>query len=253
VGNVFDVATAEGDLKTAALLEGMERMGYRVVNIGERDVRMGYDDFKRRTEKSKLTFISANIVRHDTKQPVFQPHALLDIPAAEGKRRIKVGVVGALRYNSLFLRAGPAGSNMLVDQPKERVAAEVQALRAKGAEIVVLLAAMSKDDVTALVQQVPGIDFALGAYGGVWTDSVERVGDTTVSYCANKGQRMGELRVFIDEKTRRLSHSSGRLHYLTAVYPSDQAMLEFVNAVPVKAATAAPAAARPGAPGGGAR
>jgi hypothetical protein len=40
-GNFSDNPTASGDLKTRGLLNAMERLGYQVVNVGERDIRMG--------------------------------------------------------------------------------------------------------------------------------------------------------------------------------------------------------------------
>ncbi len=43
-GNFSDNPTAEGDHNTTALLGAMNTLGYEVVNLGERDIRMGYDE-----------------------------------------------------------------------------------------------------------------------------------------------------------------------------------------------------------------
>src|SRR5258705_11521397 len=41
-GNFSDVPTDKGDLRTATLLLSMKRLGYKAVNIGERDLTLGY-------------------------------------------------------------------------------------------------------------------------------------------------------------------------------------------------------------------
>jgi len=62
----------------------MERLGYRVVNVGERDIRMGYSDFARRTEGSPFTYLSANIIDRKTQEPVFEPHTVIEVVAPDG-------------------------------------------------------------------------------------------------------------------------------------------------------------------------
>jgi 2',3'-cyclic-nucleotide 2'-phosphodiesterase (5'-nucleotidase family) len=120
-GNFSDNPTPEGDVKTKALLAAMHRLGYEVVNVGERDIRMGYEEFQRRIEAAPFHFISANIVRHDTLQPVFEPHVIVEASSADEASRVRVGVTGAVRFNPIFLKAGPDKSNLVIVQPLERV------------------------------------------------------------------------------------------------------------------------------------
>lgn len=219
-------------MKTGALLEAMRRLGYDAVNVGERDMRSGYAEFVQRTEASKLRFISANLVRQDDQRPVFPPHAVVDLDDGRGGKR-RVGVIGVLRYNPLFLKAGPGESNMIIDPPDKRVEKEVAALRAKDVDTIVLLAAMHQTDAQRLATEIPGIDYILGSYGGVFHNAPLRNGDTELFYCGNKGQRVGELRLFFGEGDTGTTHEA-RMHFLNASYPADEAMLEFVNSVPAK-------------------
>jgi 2',3'-cyclic-nucleotide 2'-phosphodiesterase (5'-nucleotidase family) len=205
------------------------------VNIGARDVRAGYPEFTQRIAGSKLEFVSANIVRQDTQQPVFKPRVMIEVPGGkQGKQKIKVGLVGVVRFNPLFLKPGPGGANLVIAHPVERVRQEVEALRGEGAQVIVLLAALHKDDATRIVEAVPGIDFVLGAYGGVFSPAAERVGQSWVAYSGNKGQRIGETRVFLDAE-RHVSREQTRMHFLTPIYPANRTMLDFVNAVPIQA------------------
>src|SRR5262245_51464196 len=60
-GNFSDNPTEKGDIRTATLLTTMKKLGYRAVNIGERDLTLGYEDFITRTKDTGLTFVSTNI------------------------------------------------------------------------------------------------------------------------------------------------------------------------------------------------
>jgi len=232
-GNFSDNPTAEGDLKTKGLLQAMDRLGYQVVNVGERDIRMGYPEFARRTEGSTLKYISSNIVDRKTEKPVFDSYAIVEVASPDGSGTVKVGVIGAVRFNPVFLKAGPKGGNIVITHPLEPVKREVAALKKKKVDVIVLLAALHKNDAKSLVMQVPEIDFLFGSYGGLVTNAPETQGDTTVLYCGNRGQRLVETRVFLERgKTTEIKNRLNKLHLLSKIYPSDRDMLGFVNALP---------------------
>ena len=230
-GNFSDNPSPQGTLKTKTLLQAMELLGYEVVNVGERDIRMGYDEFAKRTEGSKFRFISANIVRKDNQEPIFDPHAVVEAASAEGDK-LRVGVIGVVRYNSIFMKAGPEGSNMVIIDPVEPVKREMQALREKKVDLIVLLSAQSKDDSRRLAQQVSGIDLILGSYGGMFTLRGEQEGDTSIVYCGNRGQRFSETRFFITNPTKKNKEFRRvhKMHFLTGQYPSKKEMQDFLDA-----------------------
>jgi 2',3'-cyclic-nucleotide 2'-phosphodiesterase (5'-nucleotidase family) len=221
----------------------MEQLGYRIVNVGERDIRMGYSEFARRTEDSPFTYLSANIVDRKTQEPIFEPHTVIEVVAPDSRGKVRVGVIGAVRYNPLFLKAGPDGGSIVIDHPLKRVKLEMEALRKKNVDVVVLLAALHKNDARAIAREVPEIDYVLGSYGGLVTRGAEKEGDTTLLYCGNKGQRLGESRVFLEkDDARELAGQFNKLHMLTYHYPSDREMLQFVDSLKSeKPAATAPA------------
>jgi 2',3'-cyclic-nucleotide 2'-phosphodiesterase/3'-nucleotidase len=241
-GNFSDNPTQSGDVKTAGLLQAMDQLGYEIVNVGERDIRMGYPEFARRTDGSPFTYISANIVDRKTKKPIFQPHAVVEVAAPDGSSKVKVGVIGVVRFNPVFLKAGPDGGNIIIANPLERVQQEIAALEKKKVDVVVLLAALHKNDARSIVRQCPEVDFVLGSYGGLVTTTEEQEGDTTILYCGNRGQRIGESRVFLDGgKQPEIASRQNKLHVLTRHYPPDMDMLNFVNSIPKDAPKGAPA------------
>ena len=142
--------------------------------------------------------------------------------------------------------------NIVIDHPNERVRAEVQKLQEKKVDLIVLLSALHKEDAKKIVRAVPEIDFILGSYGGQYTAAPEKEGTTNILYCGNRGQRVGESRVFFETR-REVEHVSAvstRLHMLTRTYPNDGDMLEYVTSRIGKPAQGAKSSATPGGPVG---
>jgi 2',3'-cyclic-nucleotide 2'-phosphodiesterase (5'-nucleotidase family) len=244
-GNFSDAASAVGTTKTKALVEAMAAMGYQVVNVGERDVRYGYDLFHKRTGSSPLTFVSSNIVDRESQEPIFEPHVIVEAASPDRSRKIRVGVIGAVRFNPVFVQPGPDGKEMSIAHPKDRVRDELAKVKAKGVDVVVLLAAMHRDDARRLAQENPGIDFVVGSYGGVFTTQRDQEGETWILYSGNQGKRLGVTRVFMNPDSAGVLDQQTKLHLMTALYPADPEMLAFVEDVPVPRPDANPLAVKP--------
>jgi len=242
-GNFSDNPTPQGEIKTRTLLTGMSRMGYAAVNVGERDVKMGYDDFVKNTRHVDLPFVSANIVRQGSEEPIFQPQVVVRAASPDGTRSLSIGVTGVARFNPVFLKSGPDGSSMVIVHPVEPVRRAVAKLREQGVDLVVLLAALHKDDARRIVREVPGVDVVIGSYGGAITTLAEKEGDTWVLYAGNQGKRIGETRLFFGEQAR-ITAQGTLMHFLTGEYPAAEEMQRFVDAAraggPDEQATLAP-------------
>jgi len=241
-GNFSDNPTPVGERKTAALLEAMVDLGYAAVNVGERDVRQGWDEFVRRTEEVDLPFLSANLVRKDNQAPLMPAYQVVEARSADGKKTVKVGVVGVLRYNPVFLKPGPDGSQMAVSHPTERVQQAVDALEKEKPELIVLLGALHRDDARRIVREVAGIDVVVGSYGGLFTTEREQEGETWILYSGNQGKRIGSTRIDLAEGGG-VAEQVTKIHVMTDIYPADSEMLEFVYSVPVDPPAAASSAA----------
>jgi len=241
-GNFSDNPTPDGEVKTRGLIEGMSRMGYDVVNVGDRDLRMGYDEFRKWTEPASFPFVSANIVDRQTQKPVFDPYTVVEARAPDGSGSLQVGVIGVARFNPLFLKSGPEGSSLVIVKGEDVVGRYVSELRPR-VDLIVLLAALHKEEAKRIVQAAPGIDFVVGSYGGMISAREEMEGSTRLLYAGNQGKRLGETRVYMDDQGR-VQSAETFMHYLTSQYPSNQAMLDYVGKVSEQATVARQRAAQ---------
>jgi 2',3'-cyclic-nucleotide 2'-phosphodiesterase (5'-nucleotidase family) len=230
-GNFSDNPTDFGDLRTAALLEAMKKLGYKAVNIGERDLNLGYDDFIKRTKGLSMNFISTNIVKQGTKDPAFTPFTVVEVKGTSGAR-LRIGVLGIDRFSPVWQKAGPADTNLGMAPPADMIATYLPQVRAKS-DVVVLLAAISKEDAHELAKQFQDIDIVMGAYGGVASTVEETEGRVRIYYTGNQGKRIGESRITLDAK-RHVADITSYLHFLTAHYPEDKAMQDSLAAIIAK-------------------
>lgn len=232
-GNYSDNPTPEGDLKTGALVEGMDLIGYQVTNVGERDVKHGWDRFMERRNRGEFEFISANLVYTDSGETVLPSRMVIEAISPDGSSKIRVGVTGFMRFNPIFKREGPDGRELGVVHPVDRIRSEVEALRKEKVNLVVVLAAVHQSDARRVVREVEGIDILIGSYGGAFTVEQPETDGSWILYSGNQGKRVGESRIFLNADGG-LRDQTNRFHTLSEQYPADPTMLAFVNAVPLE-------------------
>jgi 2',3'-cyclic-nucleotide 2'-phosphodiesterase (5'-nucleotidase family) len=194
-----------------------------------------------------MDFVSTNIVKQGTKEPVFAPYSLFEVKGTSGKP-VRVGVFGIIRYSPVWQKAGPSGENLAVASPVEMIKTYLPEVRKKS-DVVVLLASISKDDAHDLAKELPDLDLVVGAYGGIYSTVEENEGRVRIIYVGNQGKRIGESRVAVDA-SRRVADIVSYLHFLTARYPEDKAMAGVVAAVNARIAKPAegPGPAEPAKP-----
>jgi 2',3'-cyclic-nucleotide 2'-phosphodiesterase (5'-nucleotidase family) len=221
----------------------MGRLGYAAVGVAERDLVLGYDDLLKKMSGAPFPLVSTNFVRRGTSEPVFKPYVIVEAKRGDGKPPVKVGVMSVVRFNPVFLKTGPAGSNVSIAQPAEMVRKYLDEVRKK-ADLVVLLAELSVYDARQLAKEIPGIDFVFGAYGGTYSSQEEVEGSTRIVFTGNQGKRVGETRAFLDDKSRVISQES-YLYFLTGRFPDDPDTLKWTQGT---LARAQPAGGAPGSP-----
>ena len=72
------------------LLKVYEKIGYDAINIGDTDIGLGIKYLQALQKRSKIPFISANLVYRGTDKPVFKPYLIKEINGS------KVGIIGLL-------------------------------------------------------------------------------------------------------------------------------------------------------------
>ena len=230
--------TVPGQKQTDALIEGMNRLGYRVVGVGPRELNHGWDPFVSRRARSKFPWVSANLVFKDSAQPIVDPFQVIELPLRKGAKAksVKIAFTSVTMNNPAFLRNGPEGRAIVTVDPAAAVGGIIAAMREK-ADLVIVLSGIDLAKGRDLARKVKGIDFIIGGFGGVQTriddfpeDSM--IGKTRIQYVGDQGKNLGEVRLVFDGK-RVVTSAQRTVVGLTREWPDDPELAELMTATRV--------------------
>lgn len=190
VGNFSDLPGPAGDVKTRGMVRGMNRLGYRVSGVGERDLATSFAHFRSNTAEAKFTLVSANLVRRSSGTTVLAPASLI---VAGG---LRIGVISVTRFNpSIHLEFTEGSDEIVTIDPLKALEAALEPLR-KESDLVVLLAALPLEDARLIARRLPTIDLILGAHGSQLTTRPVIEGRTKIVYLGDQGKFLSEIDVY---------------------------------------------------------
>jgi hypothetical protein len=174
--------------KVDVLIHAYNAMGYDAVNIGERDLIMGYRFLADAAKKAKFTFVSSNLTDKTANPPPFVSHIIKDIAG------LKIGIFGLI--DGKAIRSGDP--TITASDPVKEVRGIVKDLRGK-CDIIVALSQLGEADDRKLVQAIPDIDIIIG---GVKAKEIrhDKVGNTIMARLIPRGGYLGVLDIQISRK-----------------------------------------------------
>jgi 2',3'-cyclic-nucleotide 2'-phosphodiesterase (5'-nucleotidase family) len=163
------------------IVEAMGSLGYDAMAVGERDLRFGVQELKKRAAAAKIPLLAANLVDKAGKRP-FEERRLLE---AGG---LKVGVFAVVSGES-FGRSG-----LTVLPPLEQANLQAKALREAGAELVVALLHLPYDASVEVARALVGVDYAVQAHDGR-VNAPRLVGKTLLTAAGERGRQLGSAAI----------------------------------------------------------
>ncbi len=178
------IATAE------FMVDQLGNIGCDGVTLGDRDTLLGPKVLKKLEKRAGFPFLVANLVDATTGEPFFGTHKILEVAGQ------KVGVFGlthqqAARRGWDAKPAEPLPWKVL--DPIETAQAQVTALKAKGATIIVALAHLDEKDEKKLADNVEGITTILGGNSAKLSQHPVQAGKTYVAQGYSKGKYVSVL------------------------------------------------------------
>ncbi len=219
-----------GEIKTSNLIEGMKKLGYDVVNVGERELAAGVDTFLQKANQSGLAFTNANFIYRDNGEPLLAPFLLRETKLASG-RKIVIGYLGLDGLNSAFAKSTASGRVVIMRDPLEAIRLHMPVLRRR-ADFVVILANLSLRDLATVLEAAPGVDLVLASNGARLSpgETLEKVGGVPVMYAGDQGKRMGEVRLSFGADKNASPAFTGNEVWLTKRYPADPDLQSLIDA-----------------------
>ncbi len=176
--------------KVDVLIRAYNATGYTAVNIGERDLILGYEFLTDVAKKTRFPFISTNLKDRGAHQPFFQPHIIKDIAG------LKVGIFGVIDGKAL----GKSDPVITASDPVQEARAVVKDLKEK-CDIIIALSQLGEAGDRKLVEAVSEIDIVIG---GVKSKTIryEKLRNTIMARLIPRGGYLGVLDLHINKKVR---------------------------------------------------
>ncbi len=180
-GGSFPEVDSRTDL-AEFMLRSLADLRVGAVGLGPRDLRHGIAFLRDQVRRLEVPMTCANLVDRGKHAPLFPESRVVD---AAG---VRVGVF-ALIGDRLDL--GPAHDSLLVLDPENVAARVVAELRARGAQVIVLLSQLGRVGGEDLATAVPGIDVVILGHDVPILGHGRRIGDAIGSYAGEQGQQLG--------------------------------------------------------------
>lgn len=200
------VAVDAGEIERRArlLFSGLRRIGLDAAVPGELDLSVGVERLSGWARAHKVALVAANVADRRGK-PLFPADRLVSVGG------VKIGVFGLLELPTN--EPAPAGADQYqIGDAATAARAEVQALRARGAQLIVGLWHLPRGLGRAheLLQQAPGVDFVVLGHNSYRAGPAESEGTARILQTTMMGKSLGRLdlhlvggsRPFVDRGVR---------------------------------------------------
>ncbi len=171
-------------LRADLILDAYRRMGCAAFNVGAYDLSLGIDYLLRKAGAEGLPFISANLADHHGRL-LFPPSVIVEVAG------VKVGVFGLID-DGLKRDKIPGGHKITVLDPEQVAAATLAGLRAKGAEVTVLITDLTTRTLRKIAAAAP-LDVAIGSDNRNRLSLPIVVNDTLICHLDRGGKVLGRL------------------------------------------------------------
>lgn len=166
-------------------------LGWEAQGIGEKDLAGGVDRLKALAKRAKYPFLSANLVDAKTGKPVFTPRTIVT------KSGVKIGLFSVMSKSFPDTDRALEASGVRLEDPIATGKAQVDALFAEGAQVVVALAMLRQDEAEQLAKAAPRLVAILGASESMMLRYPRVVGSTYLTDAFQKGKYVSVLSLLV--------------------------------------------------------
>ena len=171
----------------ATLVDELKRTGATALVPGERDLALGLPAYRARMKAAGLTVLAANLLAADSSEAPFPGSTVVPVGT------LQVGLVGLVGQRPF---EGVPG--VTVTNPAAALTREVQAVRAAGADVVVLLAHAEMRELQALLAKPAGVHFAVAGHERRKLQRVRQAGAAQLVTGGDRGRQVGHLRLTVN-------------------------------------------------------
>lgn len=209
----------------AVMIEGMNRLGYDAMTLGDQDFRWGPDIIQARMAEAKFAVLSANVYVGGTNTLFARPYVIKEMAGH------RIAVIGVTSKNLLAFLPPRNAAPVLVADPVETVRRALSDLAGQ-ADIVIVCSNLGFQQDQQLAASVPGIAAVVGGNPGVLLPEPfrEPTHGTILVQAGYQGEWIGQLILRINEAGKVESYS-GKTITLGADFADDPGIRAWLDSL----------------------
>jgi hypothetical protein len=183
----FQTETKRRDalLRADLLIQSYNEMGYGVVNVGEKDLMMGFKFLSDVSQKAKFSLISTNLLDKKTGKSVFRPYVVKEIAG------LKIGILGLMddQFNPTLQEKD---SGLTISEPLATLKIHTKSL-GESCDLIIVLSQLGESKDKKLARENSQIDLILGGGGESKRAVMERVNEVPIYRLEPRGGYLGRI------------------------------------------------------------
>lgn len=185
----------------AVMIEGMNRLGYDAMTLGDQDFRWGTEVIRARMGEATFAVLSANVYVGGTNSLFARPYVIKEMAGH------RIAIVGVTGKNLLAYLPPDRREPVLVADPVESVRRTLSNLAGR-ADIFIVCSNLGFQQDQQLAASVPGIAVIVGGNPGVLMPEPfrEPTHGTVIVQAGYQGEWIGQLTLHINEAGKVVSY-----------------------------------------------
>ncbi len=188
------------------ILKSFERMGYHAIGIGDDDLTLGKKFLVDLSKRSRIPFLSSNLVDQDSNQPLFQRSVVQEVNG------LRVGIFSLLSLEAFTGPSDPRRSGLIFRDPVETAQEMVRELGPQ-ADLLILLSHLGYPKDVELALKISGIHLIIGSHSGVHLPNPPVMKNTVIVQTSPKGMYAQKLNLVFSNKKEGFYNQATRYAY----------------------------------------
>jgi 2',3'-cyclic-nucleotide 2'-phosphodiesterase (5'-nucleotidase family) len=232
-GDFIAGSKLQDSIKADYLAEGMSRLGYDAIGLGELDLLLGQKFLLNLAREKKLDIVSANVHYVDNDQLFVKPYVVRRLGGRKlfgleaGGVRVAITSVLRLDDGAKIEAKRDDDRELIVKDPIIAARRVVQELRGK-ADVIILMAHTGMDPAKEIAHGVGGVDLMPVGHGNFRNKEAVFIGKTPLMQPGDQGRMVAVMEAKLTNQ-KRFAGATARLVSLDASYPDDEPMAALVK------------------------
>ena len=176
----------EEKLTAAAIVDAYNVIGCRAVGVTARDLAAGVDYLLELRERSRFSWLSANLVRGRSLRPLFAPYTVIEVAGT------RVGVTGLT--SPRLAPAALGGGRVSVIDWRQALRRVVEDLRDR-ADMIIVLSNLPASENRAMAKEFPAVAMIIQAGVATVNSAPRLVENTLIFQTGSRGKYIGVMEV----------------------------------------------------------